>query len=199
MKKLSAVVIFIGVLLLFFSQSPYLNPEIKKAANFNLRDPWDYKFSLEEFQGKPVILHFFRIYCGGRITKESLRQIEELNKVCTKLCKGEKCTEGDLQIISITLATCPTTDLKEWAKYFNINWLLGNDYDDYKLDIFSSYTEYLKKLKDPALIFLNQNQEIVFSSNFLESSQILEKVKELISVKKPEKSRDLRERIPKVK
>lgn len=118
-KKIIIVIIILIALVLIFSQSAYIKTEPKKAANFTLRDPWDYKFSLDQFNGKPVILHFFRIYYGGRITKESFKQIEELSKICTKLCNGEKCTKGDLHIISITLATCPTTDLKEWAKYFN--------------------------------------------------------------------------------
>jgi len=176
-KKIN--IIIISTLMLIFSQSTYLEAEPKKAENFKLRDPWGYEFSLAEFKGKTVILHFFRIYCGGRITKEGFKQIEELNKVCTRLCKGEKCLEGNIGIISITLATCPTTDLKEWTEYFKINWLLGNDYDDYQLDIIKDYSGYLSKLRDPALIFLNKNQEVVFTSNYLNSSEIIEKLEEI--------------------
>lgn len=180
MKKISILIIFLGVLLSIFSQPPHIMAESKKAENFELRDPWDYRFSLEQFKGNPVILHFFRIYCGGRITKESFKQIKELNKVCTKLCKGKKCTEGEIHIISITLATCPTTDLKEWANYFDINWLLGNDYDDYQLDVIKDYSEYLSKLRDPALIFISPSQEIMFTSNYLNASEIKKKLKEIL-------------------
>lgn len=179
MKKIRIGIIFLSVLSLIFLQYAHLEAEPKKAPNFKLRDPWDYKFSLEQFKGKPVILHFFRIYCGGRITKESFNQIKELNKVCAELCKGEKCTEGDSHMISIVLATCPTTDLKEWTEYFNINWLLGNDYDDYQLDIIKDYSEYLSKLRDPALIFVNKNQEIVSASNSLSSSEIMDRIEEM--------------------
>lgn len=179
MRKISSIIIFLIFLTLIFSQSAYLEPEPKKAPNFQLRDPWDYEFSLHQFEGKAVILHFFRIYCGGRITRESFNQIKELNKVCAELCKGEKCTEGDLHMISIVLATCPTTDLKEWTEYFNINWLLGNDYDDYQLNIIKDYSGYLSKLKDPALIFVSNNQDIVFTSNYLDASKIIEKLEEI--------------------
>ncbi|MBA7514190.1 hypothetical protein ES705_06215 [subsurface metagenome] len=182
MRKISILTIFICVIVLIFSQILYIRAEPKMATNFQLRDPWDYEFSLEQFKGSPVILHFFRIYCGGKITKESFKQIKELNKVCAKLCEGEKCTEGDVHIISITLATCPTTDLKEWAEYFNINWLLGNDYDDYKLDIIKDYSKYLSELTDPSLIFLNKNHEVVFTSDYLDASEIIEKLKEVSQI-----------------
>lgn len=179
MRKISIPAIFICVMVLIFSQILYIKAEPEMATNFQLRDPWNYEFSLEQFKDKLVILHFFRIYCGGKITKESFKQIKELNKVCAKLCEGEKCTEGDVHIISITLATCPTTDLKEWAEYFNINWLLGNDYDDYKLDIIKDYSKYLSELADPALIFLNKNHGVVFTSDYLDASEIIEKLKEV--------------------
>jgi peroxiredoxin len=179
MRKINSSIIFLIILSLIFLQYAHLEAELKKAPNFKLRDPWDFEFSLYQFEGKPVILHFFRIYCGGRITRESFNEIKELNKVCAELCKGEKCTEGDLHMISIALATCPTTDLKEWAEYFNINWLLGNDYDDYELDIIKNYSGYLSKLKDPALIFVSKNQEIVFTSNYLDASKIIEKLEEI--------------------
>lgn len=186
MKKVSLITLIAVTILV--GTSFYALAEEKKAPDFSLTDPWGYKFSLKQFEGKTVILNFFRIYCGGRIAPETAKQFQELNKVCEEFCKGKNCADGDVVILSITLATCPTTDLKEWDKGHNITWFLGNDYDDYRLDIISSYAEYLKELGDPALIFLNQNQEIVFSSNFLESSQILEKIKELMAVKKPEKS-----------
>ncbi|MCM8757648.1 MAG: hypothetical protein NC903_01125, partial [Candidatus Omnitrophica bacterium] len=81
--------------------------------------------------------------------------------------------------IGITLATCPTTDLKEWATYSDIKWLLGNDYDDYRRDVFNSYANVLSNLRDPALIFINKEEEIVFYSNYLDSSQIINKLIEI--------------------
>lgn len=179
MKKISRVIIILGTLMLILSQSVYIKAEPKKAPNFTLRDPWEYEFSLEQFKAKPVILHFFRIYCGGRITKESFKQIEALREVCVEFCKGKKCMDGNFHIISVTLASCPTTDLKEWAEHFNISWLLGNDYDNYELDIIKDYSEYLSQLRDPALIFVSKNQDIEFTSNYLDASEIIQKLEEL--------------------
>lgn len=184
MKKINIGIIFISILLLFFSQSLCLNAELKKAANFILRDPWNNKFSLRQFKGKTVILNFFRIYCGGRIRPETEKQIQELNKVCREFCKSKNCTGGSLVVLSIALATCSTTDLKDWVKKHNINWFLGNDYDDYNLDIIKSYAEHLSKLKDPALIFINPFQGIVSASNYLDASEIMKKLKKISSVSK---------------
>ena len=64
------------------------------------------------------------------------------------------------------------------GEYFNINWLLGNDYDDYKLDIINDYSKYLSELTDPSLIFLNKNHEVIFTSNYLNASEIIEKIEE---------------------
>ncbi|MCM8795974.1 MAG: TlpA family protein disulfide reductase [Candidatus Omnitrophica bacterium] len=178
MKKIICFFILLNICLFSLCLAP-LKAEPNKAADFNLRDPWNKYFSLSQFKGRPVILNFFRIYCGGRIAPQTHKQFQELNKVCQKFCKDKNCAEADVAIIGITLATCPTTDLKEWAKYYDIKWLLGNDYDDYRLDVFNSYANVLSNLRDPALIFVNKDQEIVFFSNYLDSSEIISKLIEI--------------------
>ncbi|MCM8827451.1 MAG: redoxin domain-containing protein [Candidatus Omnitrophica bacterium] len=166
-------------LIILVLSSPLLAENYTKAADFNLRDPWDKYFSLSQFKDRLVILNFFRIYCGGRVALQTEKQFQELNKICQKFCKDKNCQDADVVIIGITLATCPTTDLKEWAKYHKISWLLGNDYDDYNLDVFNSYAKVLFNLRDPALIFVNKDQEIVFASNYLDSFQIINKLIEI--------------------
>jgi len=178
--KISLAAVTLFALMFIFSQSTHVKAEPKKAANFNLRDPWNNRFSLEQFKGKTVILNFFRIYCGGRIAPQTAKQFQELNKTCEEFCKGKNCADGEVVFIGITLATCPTTDLKEWVRAHNINWFLGNDYDDYKLDVINSYAEYLAKVGDPALIFINKNQDVVYTSNYLDSLKIIEKLKEIM-------------------
>ncbi|MCM8789985.1 MAG: peroxiredoxin family protein [Candidatus Omnitrophica bacterium] len=178
MKKIIPPFVLINIFLFSFYLSP-LKAEPNKAADFNLRDPWNNYFSLSQFKGRTVILNFFRIYCHGRITPETKKQFQELNKVCQEFCKGKNCQEADVVIIGLTLATCPTTDLKEWARYHNITWLLGNDYDDYRLDVFNSYAQHLFNLRDPALIFINSEQEVVTKSNYLTYEEIMGKLKEM--------------------
>ncbi|MCM8831175.1 MAG: TlpA family protein disulfide reductase [Candidatus Omnitrophica bacterium] len=177
MKKI--ICFFLLNIFLFFLCFLPLKAEPTKAADFNLRDPNNKYFSLSQFKGRPVILNFFRIYCGGRIAPMTKKQFQELSKVCQEFCKDKNCQDAEVVIIGITLATCPTTDLKEWAEYHKISWLLGNDYDDYKLDVFNSYATHLFNLREPALIFINANQEVVAKSEYLTYEGIMEKLKEI--------------------
>jgi peroxiredoxin len=174
MKK---IIIFFLFVSLCFSKS-------NKAPDFNLRDPYNESFSLSKFKGKTVILNFFKIYCGGRTAPDTEKQIKELNKLCNELCKGRKCSEGDFTIISITLSSCSTTDLKEWVEERKIKWYIGNDFDDYNLDVIKSYAEYLKDLKDPCLIFVNKDGEVFYKSNYLKSEEIKEILKKYGILKK---------------
>jgi len=131
MKK---IIIFFLFVSLCFSKS-------NKAPDFNLRDPYNENFSLSKFKGKTVIPNFFEIYCGGKTASDTEKQIKELNKLCNELCKGRGCSEG---IISITLSSCSTTDLKEWIEERKIKWYIDNDFYDYNFDVIKSYAEYLK-------------------------------------------------------
>jgi len=170
MKKL--IILFTLFFLFSFAKT-------NKAPDFNLKDPYGETFSLSQFKGKIVVLNFFKIYCGGRTAPDTLNQIEELKKLCNEMCKGKKCKDGNLTIIGITLSSCSTTDLKIWVEEKGIKWYVGNDLDDYNLDIIKNYAEYLKTLKDPCLIFINKNGEVVFKSNYMKADEIKKKLKEL--------------------
>ncbi|MCM8771548.1 MAG: peroxiredoxin family protein [Candidatus Omnitrophica bacterium] len=165
------------LIFLIFASFIFANPN--KAPDFTLKDPYNNEFSLSMFKGKTIILNFFKIYCGGKIAPETEKLINELNKICKEFCKGKFCKDGDLTIISITVASCPTTDLKEWVEKKGIKWFIGNDLDDYNLDIIKSYASHLKYLKDPCLIFINKNSEIVYKSNYISAEEIKKKLKEL--------------------
>ncbi|MGC8976181.1 MAG: peroxiredoxin family protein [Candidatus Ratteibacteria bacterium] len=174
------------ILLLFFTSLCF--SKSNKAPNFNLTDPYNEKFSLSQFKNKTVILNFFKIYCGGKVAPDTEKQINELKNLCKEFCKGKKCSEGKITIISIVLASCPTTDLKEWVEEKGIKWYIGNDFDDYNLDIIKAYSEYLKDLKDPCLIYINKNGEVFYKSNYTNSKDIKEILKKY-GVLKNEKER----------
>jgi len=160
-------------LILFFFVSVNIFAQTENIApNFKAVDIYGKQFELYSFS-KPKIIQFMRVYCGGRITNQSVEQFKQLARYYEKY-------KDKALFVTVTLSTCQSSDLKEIAKYFGIKWAFINDFSDYKLDIIQTYSTHLKDLKDPALIFVNEKNEIVSKTDFCDDKKLEEYISSLV-------------------
>lgn len=150
--------------------------EKKLAPDIIAKDIYENEFKLTKFTNKPKIIQFMRVYCGGRLRQESITQFKQLSKFYEKY-------KNKIVFVTVTLSSCKASDLKKIAEIYGIKWTFINDYADYNLDIFQAYSEYLKNLQDPCLIFVNRKNEIVQTSNYCEEAELEEYIKSLIKTK----------------
>lgn len=172
MKLKIFLVLFFFVSVKIFAQTKNVAPNIKAV------DIYGKQFELYS-STKPKIIQFMRVYCGGRISEQSVEQLKQL----VELYKEHK---DQILFVTIILSSCQSSDLRKLADYFGIEWTFINDFSDYKLDIIQTYSIPLKDLKDPALIFINQKNEIVSTTDFCD----VKKLKDYINLI-TEKSRSL--------
>ena len=151
------------ILFLFISVKIFAQTE-NVAPNFKTDDIYGKQFELYSFS-KPKIIQFMRVYCGGKISEQSVAQFGQLAKLYEKY-------KDKILFVTITLSTCQSSDLKKIADYFSVKWTFINDFADHKLDIIQAYSSYLKDLKDPALIFVNEKNEIVSKTDFCDNKQL---------------------------
>lgn len=178
MKKTIVWIILINIFLvnISFSQTNEIQKtqsKIVTAPNIVAIDIYGKKFELYSFTDKPKIIQFMRIYCGGRIGPQSAQQFSQLVSVYEKY-------KDKIVFVTITISSCQSSDLKEIVKYFGIKWPFINDFSDYKLDIIQAYSDILKNLKDPALVFLSNKNEIVSTTNFCDDKKLEEEINKII-------------------
>ena len=147
------------------------------APDFSAEDIDGKIFELAKFTDKPVVIQFMRVYCGGKLRNETIEQFKQLSRLYNKY-------KNEIIFVTVTISTCRTVDLKEIANKNNIEWTFINDYSDYQLDIIEKYSTYLKKLYDPALIFINRNREIAAVTNFCDDKKLDEYINLIIKPNK---------------
>lgn len=136
--------------------------------NFKLIDLQGNEYRLSDYKGKPVLIHFMAVSCGGEYTKLNDNQLRQLKQVCESLCGEEKTT-----IFTVLVSTCETTDLSLLYEMYNITWVLGNDYQDNKLDIVEKFSEYAPEdgmiiLLDKELSVKDVKKESIDADNLIE-------------------------------
>jgi len=140
---LAGVLVVISLAAVFwFNQTNSSQPQVKLPA-FQLVDVEGKTFHLSGTLAKPTVIHFMAVACGGGFSSLNDARLRELVKVKNAL--GD-----DVEIITVLVTTCTTTDLAELKRYYNVTWTFGNDYDDSKLDILEAFKSY--DLTDGSLI-----------------------------------------------
>jgi len=112
-------------------------PPTGSAPDFSLKDIDGTQFSLNGHSGEVIAIHFMSIGCGGRIYPINDHQLKQLKNVCDNYC-GDK----PVAMVTVAVATCPNPDVARIRSNYGITWVLGNDYDDGKLDIVDAYVPY---------------------------------------------------------
>jgi peroxiredoxin len=180
MFKISKKISTVFIILIFVGIFKNANSEEKKLApDIVAKDIYNNDFKLSKFKGKPIILQFMRVYCHGNIRYESIKQFKQLSNLYKKYYDEKNPKKSKIIFVTVTVSSCASSDLKKIAEENGIKWTFINDYSDYNLDIIKNYSEYLKNIPEPVLIFINKKFEIRNITSFCED-EILEKCVKII-------------------
>jgi len=106
-------------------------------------------FTLGEFNGKVIAIHFMIVGCHGEVYSIDDNQLRQLKSVCNSFCGG-----GQFVIITVLSSTCLTSNLTQIRMDYGITWRMGNDYNDGMMDIFRAYEAY--SVKDGTVVLVNK-------------------------------------------
>jgi len=123
------------------------------APNFSLKDINGTQFSLSQFNGKVIVLHFMSVGCSG-IDSISINQLKQLKSICDNYC-GEKA----VAILTVAYATCPNTDFAQLRVNYGIRWFFGNDWDDRVLDVIEKYISY--GIEQGSIVIIDKSFNVV--------------------------------------
>lgn len=124
-----------------------------QAPDFSLKDINGSRFTLIQFQGKIVIVHFMAVGCGGQIRAITDHQLKQLKIVCDNHCGNNNFT-----MITVVVSTCERNTLDLIRTFYNITWVFGNDYDDKKLEIVDAYEKY--SILDGSIILIDKSLRV---------------------------------------
>lgn len=122
------------------------------APDFSLRDIGGTSFSLSQFNGKVILLHFMALAgCTGELDNINYVRLPQLSAVYNKYSSNQ------VVIVTVSVATCASCDtiLAQLRKDYSISWILGNDYDDGMLDIVQSYSGY--SIGDGSIVLVDKS------------------------------------------
>ena len=124
-------------------------PPTSSAPNFSLKDINGSQFSLSQHNGKVIAIHFMAVGCSGQIYSINNYQLEQLKEACNNYCGDDSVT-----MVTVAVATCPDSQLSVICANYGITWVLGNDYDDGKMDIVNAYTSY--SINDGTIVLIDK-------------------------------------------
>lgn len=119
------------------------NPALTGSApNFSLKDINGTQFSLNQYSGNVIAIHFMTVGCSGKYNVINYNQLKQLKTVCNTYCGNSSVT-----VVTVVVSTCSNNDLSVIRTDYGITWTLGNDYADEKLDIIEAYESYSIKME----------------------------------------------------
>ena len=146
------------------------------APTFSLRDAVGTQFSLDKQVGKIIVIHFMAVGCNGQIYPLNQERLSQLKAVCSRYC-GKK----PFAMVTVAVATCENSELQRIRTNYGISWVLGNDYDDKKMDIVDAYVNACS-IKDGAIVLIDKafniaevyNEAVTADKLSVRISQLLE-------------------------
>ena len=158
---------------------PPINPQPSQpsqttlASDFVLNDINGTQFSLSGSKGKVIVLHIMGVGCHGQINPVNDHQLTQLGTVC-----GSFCGEEAVTLMTVAVATCPSSDLAQIRAAYSITWILGNDYDDGTMDIAQKYATE----GDGTIVLINKTFHISSSYGAITASTLSSKINQLLGV-----------------
>jgi len=131
--------------------TPNNPPLTGSAPDFSLKDINGTQISLNQYSGKPILVHFMALAgCTGQLNDVSYIRLPQLKSVSTRY-------SDKVALVTVSVATCAGCDtiLADLRKDFGISWVLGNDYDDERLDIIDSYSNY--EIYDGTIVLIDRS------------------------------------------
>jgi cytochrome oxidase Cu insertion factor (SCO1/SenC/PrrC family) len=153
------------------------NPPVTgSAANFVLRDIDGTQFSLNQYSGKVIALHFMAVGCSGQYNAINDNQLRQLRTLCDSYC-----SDGSVSVVTVAVSTCSTNDLGSIRAKYGISWSFGNDYDDGKMEIIDAYDSY--SIYDGTILLIDKafNVDTVYSSE-ITANTLSSKINQLLGV-----------------
>jgi hypothetical protein len=131
------------------------SPEpIGPAPNFPLMDINSSAiFTLDQFSGKAIALHFMIVGCHGLVSPIDDNQLRQLKLVCNSYCAS-----GQFVMITVLSSTCPTSNLTQIRMDYGVTWRMGNDYSNGMMDIFSAYAKY--GVEDGTIVLIDKTLNV---------------------------------------
>jgi hypothetical protein len=152
---------------------PAINPTnpLQTPYEFTLKDVNSTQFSLNSFRGRVIVVHVMGVGCHGQINPINDNQLTQLKTVCTGFCGREPVT-----LITVAVATCPSSDLQQIRASYGVTWLLGNDYDDGTMDIAQKYASQ----GDGTIVLIDKTFHISGSYGMITASTLSSKINQLL-------------------
>jgi len=137
------------------SPAPSTPASTRSAPSFSLKDINGTQFSLNQYSGRVIAIHFMALDCSGQTSPINDYQLQQLKTVCSRYC-GKK-TVG---IVTVSVATCQGCDLilAQIRADYGVTWVLGNDYDDEKMDIVNAYAAY--SITDGTIVLVDKKLNV---------------------------------------
>ena len=124
------------------------------APDFPLRDiNGSALFTLGQFSGKVVAIHFMIVGCHGEIYHIDDNQLRQLKLVCNNYCGN-----GQFVMITVLSSNCLTSNLTQIRVDYGITWRMGNDYNDGMMDVFRAYAIY--SVKDGTIVLIDRKLNV---------------------------------------
>jgi len=154
-------------------EPPPINPTnpLQTPYEFTMQDVNGTQFSLRGFNGRVVVIHVMGVGCHGQIYPINDNQLTQLETVCSSFCGKEPVT-----LITVAVATCPSSDLESIRAMYNITWLFGNDYDDGRMDIAQEYATQ----GDGTIVLIDKTFHISDSYSTITASTLPSKISQLL-------------------
>jgi len=155
------------------TEPPPINPAnpLQTPYEFTLKDLNGTQFPLSSFRGKVIVLHIMGVGCHGQIYPINENQLTRLKTVCNSFCGNRPVT-----LITVAVATCPSSDLEQIRATYEVTWLFGNDYDDGKMDIAQKYATQ----GDGTIVLIDKTFHISDSFGAVTASALSSKINQLL-------------------
>jgi len=152
---------------------PSINPTnpLQIPYEFTMNDVDGTMFSLASFRGRVIVVHIMGVGCHGQIDPINDNQLTQLKTVCSILCGNEPVT-----LVTVAVATCPSSDLEQIRTTYGITWPLGNDYDDGIMDIAQKYASQ----GDGTIVLIDKTFHIIDSYTTITASTLSAKISQLL-------------------
>ncbi len=142
------------------SQVPSATPG---APDFSMADLNGTQFSLSQYRGKPIVVHFMALAgCSGALNPISYDRLPELVSLRDRY-------SDKVAMVTVCVATCAGCDtiLAGVRDNYGISWIMGNDYADERLEIVEAYLNLGKELYDGSVVLVDKSFKVegIYSPN----------------------------------
>jgi len=155
------------------TEPPPISPTnpLQTPYEFTMRDVNGTQFSLSSLSGKVIAIHVMGVGCHGQIYPINDNQLTQLGTVCNSFCGKEP-----VMLITVAVATCPSSDLEQIRATYGVTWCFGNDYDDGKMDIAQEYATH----GDGTIVLIDKTFHISDSYSTITASTLSSKIDQLL-------------------